>query len=790
MRNLMLSMLVLPIVCLCLAMNAQETKSSDPGKKWPREINVSNAVITIFQPQLESFEGNAIKVRAAVSILKKGETEPEYCAIWIDAKVETDKSSRSATFSDIKITKFAYPEASDKMKESIQGIIEKSLTNARLSISTDRLLTMMSALEDEKKKDSLISEGDVPKFFFSTQPAVLVLIDGKPVLQKQENGFSRVENSEYFIAHDNDSKKYYLHCATQWFSSDKLESDWSPTDEVPENIKNADGESGKITKKTPSGITPEIIVSSQPAELIQSYGSPQLGTIPGTSLSYLKNSDNDLFRDEKDSKLYLLVSGRWFAADQKEGPWVLIKSESLPADFKKIPDSSPKANVLASISGTQEAEDAVLESYIPQTATLKRGEADIKVEYDGEPVFEKVKATSLEYATNTTASIVKSGSKYYACVDGAWFVSDSPQGPWSVCVKVPDEIYEIPPDNPNYNSTFVHVYDYDDDYANVGYTSGYLGSFVLGGCLLFGTGYAYGCWTGNRWCPRPITYGCRFRYNHYSGRWHTYDRYRLRNGKYVAWNNRTNPLRNQIPPRARGSYLGGNRFANTGRSYSSNKLALNGLGLGAGIAGVAAARKLGRVNRKKPNNVYTDKNGNIYRHTLNGWQKRENGKWRKSASNGPGLRRDALNKIRTSDNASRRKLQDAIKRKDLSGLKKRAVSNSRTNDSAKRRKIQDAIKRKDLSGLKKRAVSNSRTNDSAKRRKIQDRVSRSRTSNNDLYKAYRSRQRGNYRARRSSSRRPSRRSSSRRSSSRRSSRRRSSGGRRGGGRRGGGGRRR
>ena len=222
------------------------------------------------------------------------------------------------------------------------------------------------------------------------------------------------------------------------------------------------------------------------------------------------------------------------------------------------------------------AEDAVSESYIPQTATLKRKETKLDINYDGDPKFEPVKNTSLEYAVNTSNTIIKFNLKYYACVNGAWFISDTPNGPWIVCTNVPDEIYKIPPENPNYNSTFVHVYDYDDNYVNVGYTSGYLGSYAVGGCIMFGTGFAYGSWLGNRWCPRPVTYGCRFRYNNINGSWRSYDRYRMRNGKFVAWNNRNTTFRKNLPGRAYGSYLRKNNFIKPKNAYTRNKLAVKG----------------------------------------------------------------------------------------------------------------------------------------------------------------------------------------------------------------------
>ena len=50
---------------------------------------------------------------------------------------------------------------------------------------------------------------------------------------------------------------------------------------------------------------------------------------------------------------------------------------------------------------------------------------------------------------------------------------------------------------------------------------------------------------------------------------------------------------------------------------------------------------------KLPNNVYTDKNGDVYRRNNTGkWDKRENGKWTKPAPANPGTQPTSRERVR------------------------------------------------------------------------------------------------------------------------------------------------
>ena len=60
-------------------------------------------MIVMYQPQLESFDDNKLTARAAVSVTRTGQTEPVFGAVWLNARVSTDRDSRVVTLLDVDI---------------------------------------------------------------------------------------------------------------------------------------------------------------------------------------------------------------------------------------------------------------------------------------------------------------------------------------------------------------------------------------------------------------------------------------------------------------------------------------------------------------------------------------------------------------------------------------------------------------------------------------------------------------------------------------------------------------
>ena len=70
---------------------------------WPREIKAKEGKVVIYQPQLESFQGDKVAVRAAVSVQKTDMKTPVFGVVWFDSRITTDREQRMVEFQEIKV---------------------------------------------------------------------------------------------------------------------------------------------------------------------------------------------------------------------------------------------------------------------------------------------------------------------------------------------------------------------------------------------------------------------------------------------------------------------------------------------------------------------------------------------------------------------------------------------------------------------------------------------------------------------------------------------------------------
>lgn len=195
---------------------------------------------------------------------------------------------------------------------------------------------------------------------------------------------------------------------------------------------------------SPFATVPRVFTSAVPAELVVTDGPAQYQSIAGTQLRVVTNTDQQLFQDLADDHLYLLVAGRWFRTMNRNGPWTAA-ADSLPAEFARIPADGPQADVLASVPGTREAQDALLLAAVPHKSTVTRADVSLEVTYDGAPRFLPVDGTSMTYAVNTGYQVATADGSYYCCDQGVWFRAPSAGGPWSVCTELTDVIASTHP---------------------------------------------------------------------------------------------------------------------------------------------------------------------------------------------------------------------------------------------------------------------------------------------------------------------------------------------------------
>ncbi|MBN1345215.1 MAG: hypothetical protein JXQ73_21150 [Phycisphaerae bacterium] len=636
---------------VCLAFVVLGRSAGAEESEWPREIQAPEAKIVVYQPQLESFKGNTLTARAAVSVTPSGAAEPVFGAVWLKCRVETDRDSRTVTLVSLEIPEAKFPNAEKEKLDKLVAILKSELPKHAHPMSLDRLLTALAAAEKEKAADEGLKTAP-PKIVFVKHPAMLVSIDGEPRLGAVEKSkVLRVINTPFLILQAPESKSYYLWSPDRWFTAGEIKGPWHVTAEPPAAISslvvedpNLATRPAEVTKEPKGGAVPEVIVATESTELISTDGAPKFSPIAGTGLLYMSNTDSDVFMEIGSQEYIVLLSGRWYRSKSMEGPWSHVPADKLSEDFAKVPEGSTKGHVLAQVAGTDQAEEAVREAYIPQTAKIDRKKATVTVVYDGKPKFKRIKGTDMEYAVNTEYDVIRVGGSYYCCHEAVWFMAGGPDGPWVVCASVPQVIYTISPECPVYPVKYVYVYESTPEFVYVGYTPGYVGCYPFGGVVVYGTGYRYAAWYGTYYYPRPVTWGFGVHYNRVTCSWGCRAGYAGPHG-WVAFGYHNGVF-------YKGGWVAGGAWGHGWWGHADFHHYVYGAHGRVGERTSFAYRqniyhRSGNVSRnidhparhERPvapggsrlaNDVFADRNGNVYRRTQEGWEQRKSSGWTKS----------------------------------------------------------------------------------------------------------------------------------------------------------------
>ena len=343
---------------------AKSSEAAPVMRPWPRTFEQDGTHITLHQPQFDDWQGNSLAGRMAIAVKTGSKTGSDgkphdtlsYGAMWFKARADIDKVARQVTLSNLNIEKVIFPnDRSNEAKylDLLNKIAKRS--SARI-VSLDLLESALAINRETKMANSVAVKNDPPDVLFSFEPALLVLIDGNPVLKPSGTaGVERVLNTRSLILKQGD--RYFLNFAGRWVTSPDIAGPWRAAGTVSAALdkEKAAAEKSKVVdlldqpsdalkKVLESGKLPSILVSSKPAELIMVDGDPQFVDVDGTDLAYVANTASDVFVDKsKDNFWYVLMSGRWFSAPSSNGPWTYTAGKLLPADFAKIPPESPKS---------------------------------------------------------------------------------------------------------------------------------------------------------------------------------------------------------------------------------------------------------------------------------------------------------------------------------------------------------------------------------------------------------------------------------------------------------------
>src|SRR5437764_12562614 len=450
--------------------------SALPADPWPRDLSLSNAALLVYQPQVNKWDGNQIDFRAALAIKPTGANDETFGVVFATARTQVDKVARTVVFENLKITKSDFPTLPDH-GAAYATELQKRFASDLKTISLDRLEASLAAAGI--KPSPVPVSNTPPQVIVSYSPAILVPIDGNPVMKPIPNHsrYQRVINTRALIIQGGFGDNYYIHVYDGWLSASSLSGPWSSAvmgpfvrsafDSVAQALAKAntvdllDGGPKADPKPSLANGAPTIYTSEVPAELIVFSGQPDFVPIVGTQLLWASNTANDVLIDLATNGYYVLLAGRWFHAASFSGPWTFVASNALPADFAKIPSQSLAGAVLPSVAGTPQAQQAVIANSIPQTATvpLKNGPT-FTPSFDGLPQFSQIPGTPLMYVVNSSEPVIQvTPNSLYAVVAGVWFTASQLTGPWVIATSVPTVIYTIPPSSSLHYVTYVRIYE-------------------------------------------------------------------------------------------------------------------------------------------------------------------------------------------------------------------------------------------------------------------------------------------------------------------------------------------
>ncbi|PYN91533.1 MAG: hypothetical protein DMD91_34070, partial [Candidatus Rokuibacteriota bacterium] len=294
--SVLLFVLVLPGLGGCVS--AVPTPDESPATSnvdvdpWPRRLTSGDHTFSVFEPQYERWDQGRLSGRAAVVVENPVSPEPQYGVITFNARTEVDKETRMVTLEDVTIAKADFPTTPDGGAVYLSAL-RPALSGQPLTMALDRLQAQLELERTEDPGRVVQVKNDAPRIIVSEDPALLVRIDGQPVLrQVASTGLLRVINTRVLLLLDRSADRYYLWLMNRWLAAPKLDGPWGALAQPPASLQTAketavqskevdllDNPAPALKQLLQAGAIPTIYVSSVPAELIVLQGKPALAPI-------------------------------------------------------------------------------------------------------------------------------------------------------------------------------------------------------------------------------------------------------------------------------------------------------------------------------------------------------------------------------------------------------------------------------------------------------------------------------------------------------------------------------
>lgn len=593
------------------------------GVDYPIDLNLDGSQLRIHHPVVDSWEDfRVVEGWIPVEIRLAGGDRLWVGSVRARANTLVDREAGLVRLSGQQVLSMNF--TGESPPEAVQAIARRAVRSSEQTLALDVLLAELA--DDFRVPAQGRHAAELaftpPRIVVTDRPMQLLLIDKEPVRAPVSGtGLEFVVNSDWRLFYHPEGRDWYVINQGAWQRNSFLASGgWTTTDEIPDDFRTlAIGDrwpqvAAAFPAAMPVNEPQPFMVALEPTELIAIDGEPRLAAVGSDGLQAVSNTAATLF--QADGRWFYLAAGRWFSAPELDGRWQPVNE--LPGVFASIPADHALAGVRASVPGTMESVMALLEASLPHERRVPADAgASLSVGYVGQPQFVPIAQTSLARAVNSPFTIIRHNNFYYLCHDAAWYFARNPTGPWEVARSIPDEIYRIPASDPAHFVTYVFPPSGEAESARQDevvfqYNNGYLGDYSTGVTVVQGTGWYYDPWLWNSPAGYPVYWGHPWTYgwrHPWGGRWgypnHYYGGYWSSQqisfqGEYYGINGEADPAF-QDP-----------RVARRGHSYTTlaDQRAMDGL------------REF-----TASDDLYADRQGNVYRRSDEGWSQHTESGW-------------------------------------------------------------------------------------------------------------------------------------------------------------------
>ena len=211
-------------------------------------------------------------------------------------------------------------------------------------------VNLLPGKPDAQGRPPTLSKGSLPQIVVRTQPAALIVVDGKPRFVSIPGTFLQYATNTSAHLFKDETGSVYVRIYGNWFRASALTGPWQyvPAASLPPSFARIPDDHPKsgvkvslAQPKGPGAPEPYTVVAANPSTATLDYtmsGDPVLQPIRGTQLNYVANASVPIIQLDINN-WYAVQKGVWFHAAEATGPWTV--TSQIPPEIYAIPPTAP-----------------------------------------------------------------------------------------------------------------------------------------------------------------------------------------------------------------------------------------------------------------------------------------------------------------------------------------------------------------------------------------------------------------------------------------------------------------